>query len=101
MIDAEAECAVGVEAPPQLLDLDPVDVVDRRSGAAAALVAVEEVDIRAVAEPAAEGRRAPRLKKGYRWRRAMPAGTKRTLRAAYEIKIPSKAELVGGNRREP
>ncbi len=51
-------------------------------------------------KPEAEGPRAARLRGGYRWRVALPAGTKRTLRAAYEIKIPSKAELVGGNRRE-
>ena len=41
-----------------------------------------------------------RLRGGYRWRIAVPAGQKRTLRAAYEVKIPAKAELVGGNRRE-
>jgi hypothetical protein len=42
-----------------------------------------------------------RLRGGYRWRVAVPAGQKRTLRAAYEVKIPAKSELVGGNRREP
>ena len=41
-----------------------------------------------------------RLRGGYRWRVAMAAGTKRTLRAAYEVKIAGKLELVGGNRRE-
>ncbi len=51
-------------------------------------------------KPDADGPRAARLRRGYRWRLALPANTKRTLRAAYEIKIPSKAELIGGNRRE-
>jgi len=51
-------------------------------------------------KPAADGPRAARLRGGYRWRIALPANTKRSLRAAYEIKIPSKSELVGGNRRE-
>ncbi|MBA2541002.1 MAG: DUF4139 domain-containing protein, partial [Deltaproteobacteria bacterium] len=51
-------------------------------------------------KPDADGPRAARLRGGYRWRIALPAGQKTTLRAAYEIKISSKAELVGGNRRE-
>jgi uncharacterized protein (TIGR02231 family) len=51
-------------------------------------------------KPDAAGPAAARLRGGYRWRVTLPAGQKKTLRAAYEIKIPSKAELVGGNRRE-
>ena len=42
-----------------------------------------------------------RLRGGQRWRLVVPAGQKRTLRAAYEVKIAGKSELVGGNRREP
>ncbi|MCX5743360.1 MAG: low affinity iron permease family protein, partial [Proteobacteria bacterium] len=41
-----------------------------------------------------------RLRGGQRWRLTIPASTKRTLRAGYEVKIASKLELVGGNRRE-
>ena len=41
-----------------------------------------------------------RLRGGHRWRLAVSANQKRTLRAAYEIKIAGKHELVGGNRRE-
>lgn len=41
-----------------------------------------------------------RLRGAYRWRVALPAGQKKTLRAAYEVKIAGKLELVGGNRRE-
>ena len=41
-----------------------------------------------------------RLRGGYRWRVAVPPTTKRTLRAAYEVKIAGKHELIGGNRRE-
>jgi hypothetical protein len=50
--------------------------------------------------PDADGPSTARLRGGHRWRLQIPAGQKRTLRAAYEVKIPSKAELVGGNRRE-
>ncbi len=42
-----------------------------------------------------------RLRGAHRWRLALPAGARRTLRAGYEVKIASKHELVGGNRREP
>ena len=41
-----------------------------------------------------------RLRGGYRWRLAVPAGAQRALRAAYEVRISGKHELVGGNRRE-
>jgi hypothetical protein len=43
---------------------------------------------------------AARLRGGYCWRVAVPAGTKRALRATYEVRIAGKHELVGGNRRE-
>lgn len=43
----------------------------------------------------------PRLRGGYRWKVAIPATTKKLLRATYEVKIAGKHELVGGNRREP
>ena len=42
----------------------------------------------------------PVLRGGYRWRLPVPAGSKRALRAAYEVRIAGKHELVGGNRRE-
>ena len=51
--------------------------------------------------PDASAPRDQRLRGGHRWRLALPAGGKRTLRAGYEVKIATKHELVGGNRREP
>jgi hypothetical protein len=50
-------------------------------------------------EPDAPG--TPRLRGGYRWRVALAPATKKLLRASYDVRIPSKTELVGGNRREP
>jgi len=50
--------------------------------------------------PDPDAPRDQRLRGGHRWRVALPAGQKRTLRAAYEVKIAGKLELVGGNRRE-
>ncbi|MEZ4339955.1 MAG: DUF4139 domain-containing protein [Sandaracinaceae bacterium] len=42
----------------------------------------------------------PELAGGRRWRLTIPPSEKRTLSAAYAIRIASKHELVGGNRRE-
>ncbi|MGE0397896.1 MAG: DUF4139 domain-containing protein [Kofleriaceae bacterium] len=50
--------------------------------------------------PDANAPRDERLRGGFRWKLAVPPGQKRTLRAAYEVKIAGKHELVGGNRRE-
>ena len=40
------------------------------------------------------------LKGGYRWRLSLERGARAELRAGYTIRISSKNELVGGNRRE-
>ncbi len=50
--------------------------------------------------PDPEAPRRSLLRGGHRWRLAVPAGTQRTVRAAYEVKIAAKLELVGGNRRD-
>jgi len=42
----------------------------------------------------------PTLKGGRRWEVVVAAGQKQTLRASYAIRIASKHELIGGNRRE-
>jgi hypothetical protein len=44
---------------------------------------------------------ARRLRGGHRWRLSVPSATKKLMRASYEVRIPAKSELVGGNRREP
>lgn len=50
--------------------------------------------------PDPEAPRERRLRGGHRWRLSVPAGENRALRAAYEVRIAGKLELVGGNRRE-
>ena len=50
-------------------------------------------------EPHAPGE--AKLRGGQRWRVTVPPAGKKLLRAGYEVRIPAKAELVGGNRREP
>ena len=42
----------------------------------------------------------PDLEGGRRWQLSLPPGEKRNLQASYTIRISSKHELVGGNRRE-
>ena len=51
--------------------------------------------------PDTDAPRETRLRGGYRWQLKLPATSKQLLRAAYEVKIAGKHELVGGNRREP
>lgn len=51
--------------------------------------------------PDAGAPREQRLRGAFRWKLEIPAGAKQTLRAAYEVRIAGKNELVGGNRREP
>jgi len=41
-----------------------------------------------------------KLKGGYRWRVTLAANDKRQFAASYEVRISSKHQLVGGNRRE-
>jgi len=41
-----------------------------------------------------------RLRGAYRWKVSLPAGAKKSLGAVYEVRLASKLELVGGNRRE-
>jgi hypothetical protein len=41
-----------------------------------------------------------RLRGAHRWRVTVPPNGKAALRAGYEVKIASKLELLGGNRRE-
>jgi uncharacterized protein (TIGR02231 family) len=51
--------------------------------------------------PDPDGPQEERLRGGQRWVVELAGRAKRTLRAAYDVKIASKHELVGGNRREP
>ncbi len=43
---------------------------------------------------------ASKLRGGYRWRANLAASAKQTFKAAYEVRISAKHQLVGGNRRE-
>jgi hypothetical protein len=42
----------------------------------------------------------PTLKGGYRWEVRLEPGQSQTLSATYTVHIPSKYELIDGNRRE-
>jgi hypothetical protein len=41
------------------------------------------------------------IRGGQRWRFTLAAGASKQLGFSYRVKIDSKAELIGGNRREP
>ena len=41
-----------------------------------------------------------RLRGGHRWRLTLAPGAREELRVDYDVRIPAKQELTGGNRRE-
>lgn len=51
-------------------------------------------------EPEPESAHIDALQGGYEWKISMPPGERSELSASYEIRLPSKFELRGGNRRE-
>ena len=51
-------------------------------------------------EPLPVDRAGGRVRGGHRWFVDLPAGAKASRSVAYHVKIPSKNELIGGNRRE-
>ncbi|MBL4634583.1 MAG: DUF4139 domain-containing protein [Kofleriaceae bacterium] len=51
-------------------------------------------------EPRSEEAGSSLLEGGHRWQIKIDAGQKETLSACYEVKLPSKYEIRGGNRRE-
>jgi hypothetical protein len=65
-----------------------------------------KVDVKSVSpewkayEPEPETAYTDALQGGYQWQILLPAGERRELSASYEIRLPSKYELRGGNRRE-
>jgi len=62
-------------------------------------IRVEEHDVLPPWEPWEPDER-PELEGGRRWDVRVPAGEKTALHAGYTIRIASKHEIVGGNRRE-
>lgn len=65
----------------------------------------KEVEVKFVASaPAAESYsqtdRGSPVRKGLRFQVALPAGGKASIEFRYKVTLPSKSELVGGNRRE-
>lgn len=51
-------------------------------------------------EPEPESAHIDALQGGYQWQLSLPAGERKEFAASYEIRLPSKFELRGGNRRE-
>jgi len=51
-------------------------------------------------EPLSEEAGSSLLEGGHRWQITIDSGQKETLSACYEVKLPSKYEIRGGNRRE-
>lgn len=64
-------------------------------------VTVREVEPRwETFDPFPDKASSAKLKGGYRWRVTLGPAEKQHLKAAYEVRISAKHQLVGGNRRE-
>lgn len=82
-------------ATPALVEvIDRVPVSDDKS------VKVEGVSSRPDAEPYDQTERGASVRGGMRWRPVVPAGGKLSIDLEYRVVIPSKNEIVGGNRRD-
>lgn len=93
-IEIELENLLTRDAPVEVRERIPITTADEEKD-----ITVEEGEVVprwAEWEPEEQ----PTLKGGRRWDVVVAAGEKKTLRASYAIRIASKHELVGGNRRE-
>ena len=84
------DCEVRERIPTKAEDNDDVDIVVE--GSKPAWESYEPDLAESPAEAHLEG--------GYRWRVEVPSGARKPLKAEYTVKISSKNELIGGNRRE-
>jgi hypothetical protein len=74
--------------------LDRVPVTDDKD------VEIKTLYAKPPAEPYTQAERGHPIRKGLRWHVPVPAGGKARVELGYRITLPSKCEIVGGNRRE-
>jgi len=92
-IEIELENLLGREAPVEVRERIPITRDEEKD------ITVEEGEV-VPRWTEWEPEDQPALKGGRRWDVVVAPGQKQTLRASYAIRIASKHELVGGNRRE-
>lgn len=91
-ISIELASALGREA--EVVVIDRIPVADDKD------IDVKTLYIRPAAEGYTQAERGNPVRKGLRWQVTVPPGGKTKIELGYKIVLPSKSEIVGGNRRE-
>lgn len=92
--------AVSTELSSSLGHKITVEVLDRLPISDSKDVEVKLVAARPQPQPYTQVELGQPLRKGLRWDVEVPAGGKAKIEHSYRITLPSKMEIVGGNRRE-
>jgi hypothetical protein len=97
-IEIDVENLTGAPAEVEVRERVPVPAVGADDDVAVEIDRVAPVWEAWDPEPESAG--SATLRGGHRWQLALAPSEKRTLELRYSVKIASKHELVGGNRRE-
>jgi hypothetical protein len=88
------EMISGLSAPVELFVADRVPVTDDKA------VEIKLIKSEPEAEKYTQDERGRYVRGGLLWKVALPAGGRAEVKFVYRISLPSKSELVGGNRRD-
>jgi hypothetical protein len=91
-VTIDLSSALGREA--EVVVLDRIPVSDDKD------IDIKTLYVRPTAEAYTQAERGHPVRKGLRWQVTVPAGGKVRLELGYKLTLPSKSEIVGGNRRE-
>lgn len=94
------EHAISIELASALGRDVEVAVVDRIPVSDDKDIDIKTLYVRPAAEAYSQAERGAPVRKGLRWQVTVPAGGKARVELGYKVVLPSKSEVVGGNRRE-
>jgi hypothetical protein len=94
------EHAISIELASALGREVEVAVIDRIPVADDKDIDIKTLYVRPAAEAYTQAERGSPVRKGLRWQVTVPAGGKTKIELGYKVVLPSKSEIVGGNRRE-
>jgi hypothetical protein len=94
------EHAVGIELVSSLGREAEVEVLERVPVSDEKGLEVEVLSTKPEAQKYDQAERGAPVRGGLRWRLPLPAGAKASIELRYRIVLPSKNEVVGGNRRD-
>jgi hypothetical protein len=94
------EHAISIELASALGREVEVAVIDRIPIADDKDIDIKTLYVRPAAEAYTQAERGSPVRKGLRWQVTVPPGGKTRIELGYKVVLPSKSEIVGGNRRE-